>query len=121
LSLSTPHNGSVGKTTVVDPRTPTREQSDVLAVLSRSELGHPSPCNVTLTSNRHSIQPELNFQTADRLVVAWYGLAAPAAMNLNVTCDSALPFVRMLYLEPGAILTVRSSLRKSSPLVPKQH
>ncbi|HEX6640883.1 MAG TPA: hypothetical protein VF215_07200, partial [Thermoanaerobaculia bacterium] len=121
LSLSTPQNVSVGKTTVVDPRTPTREQSDVLAVLSRSELGHPSPCNVTLTSNRQSIQPEVNFQIADRLVVAWYGLAAPAAMNLNVTCDNALPFVRMLYLEPGAILTVRSSIRKSLPLVPKQH
>lgn len=121
LSLSTPQNVSVGKTTVVDPRMPTRGQSDVLAVLSRSELGHPFPCKVTLTSNRLSLQPEVNFQTADRLVVAWYGLAAPAAMNLNVTCDNALPFVRMLFLEPGAILTVRSSLRKSSPLVPKKH
>lgn len=107
VSLSRPQDVTAASRAVLRPEVPPRGKADVVAVLSRS-VGRWVPCSVALiTSRGRVIHPTINLQTPDRIVAAWYGLMAPDAVRMNVTCGKRKPLVRKLRLSSGTIETVR--------------
>lgn len=114
LAISRPREVSAGGVTTADPAGPSRNKTDIVAVLSRSGLPGPIPCDIALTLGRHTIQPAVNFQTQERIIIAWYELT-PAIARLNVACGDTQPFTRSLRLKPGTIETVRATLARPLP------
>ena len=114
LSISKPQAVATARTTTVHPRRPGRRRADVLAVLERHPSeGARSACTAALTTPKgKDIRPGVAMETDDRLVLAWYGIAAPSVVRLSVQCGGQ-SLVRTVHVRRRAIETVRAFLPRS--------
>jgi hypothetical protein len=110
LSLSRAQTIASASTTTVNPEEPRHGKAHVVAVLERSSA-KPSTvrCAAVLIAGS-GLEPDVSLQTDDRMVLAWYDVAAPSTAELTVHCGANRPLTETVRLDSRTIRTIRAPL-----------